>query len=59
MTFLDDLTPAQLSGKETGGFHSTFGERFKPTGKFKEYDDQDEWGDGWSNLSPVRSLEGY
>lgn len=59
MTFLDDLTPAQLSGKETGGFHNTFGERFKPTGKFKEYDDQDEWGEGWSDLSPVRSLEGY
>lgn len=59
MTFMDDLTPEQLTGREPGGFHSVFGERFKPTAKFKEYDDLDEWGDAWSDPTPVRSLEGY
>ncbi len=59
MTFMEDLTPEQLSGKEPGSFKAVFGERFKPTEKFKEYDDQDEWGSGWQDMSPVRSLEGY
>ena len=59
MTFMDDLTPEQLSGKEPGSWQHTFGERFRPTEKFRDYDDQDEWGGGWSELSPVRSLEGY
>ena len=59
MTFMEDLTPEQLSGKEPGSFKAVFGERFRPTEKFKEYDDQDEWGSGWQDMSPVRSLEGY
>ena len=58
-TFMDDLTPEQLTGKEPGSFHSVFGERFRPTEKFAEYDDLNEWGDGWSDPTPVRSLEGY
>ena len=58
MTFMDDLTPEQLSGREPGSFRAVFGERFRPTEKFKEYDDQQEW-DGWQDMSPSRSLEGY
>lgn len=59
MTFMDDLTPEQLSGREPSGLRAAFGERFRPTEKFKDYDDQDEWGDSWSEVTPIRSLEGY
>ena len=59
MTFMDDLTPEQLTGKEEGSFRAVFGERFRPTEKFKEYDDYNEWGTGWSDMTPARSLEGY
>lgn len=59
MTFMDDLTPEQLSGREPSGLRAVFNERFRPTEKFKDYDDLDDWGNGWSEPTPVRSLEGY
>jgi hypothetical protein len=58
MTFMDDLTPERLSGREDGSFRAVFGEKFRPTEKFRDYDDQQEWGDGWHDMTPVRSLEG-
>jgi phage terminase large subunit-like protein len=59
MTFMDDLTPEQLSGNRTREkFHSEFREHFGASDKFSEYDDQDEWGDQWRGVSSVRELEG-
>jgi hypothetical protein len=59
MTFMDDLTPEQLSGNKTREkFHSEFREHFGASEKFSEYDNQDEWGDQWRGVSSVRELEG-
>jgi hypothetical protein len=59
MTFMDDLTPEQLSGnKSRETFHATFGERFSPVTPFTEFDDSDSWGGGWKSVSAVQSLEG-
>lgn len=59
MTFMDDLTPEQLSGRDTrSAFHSAFAERFSPTTPLSEYDDQDSWGSGWRTPGSVGNLEG-
>jgi phage terminase large subunit-like protein len=58
MTFMDDLTPARLAGRETNPvFHDTFRSNFTGTEKFTEYDDQDGWG-SWQSTSSVSALEG-
>jgi len=58
MTFMDDLTPEQLSGRDTrSAFHSAFAERFSPVTPLSEYDDSDSWG-GWTNPGSVGNLEG-
>jgi hypothetical protein len=58
MTFMDDLTPEQLSGKSKNEtFHRTFGERFQPTAPLSDIDDRDSWGPSW-RTSAISSLEG-
>jgi hypothetical protein len=59
MTFVDDLTPEQLAGKESKEkFHSEFRGHFGATEKFTEYDEESEWGDQWRGVASVRELEG-
>lgn len=58
MTFMDDLTPARLAGRESNqGFHNTFRNTFTGTEKLSEYDDQDGWG-SWHSTSDISALEG-
>jgi hypothetical protein len=58
MTFMDDLTPEQLSGRDTrSAFHSAFAERFSPVTPLSEYDDNDSWG-GWTTPGSIGNLEG-
>lgn len=59
MTFMDDLSPDRQNPR-TGNaqFHDTFREAFTGTEKFRDYDDQDEWGQNWRGTSTVRELEG-
>jgi phage terminase large subunit-like protein len=58
MTFMDDLTPDRLAGRESNPvFHDTFRNAFTGTEKFTEYDDQDGWGN-WHGTSTISALEG-
>jgi phage terminase large subunit-like protein len=58
MTFMDDLSPDRLAGRETNAkFHDTFRNSFTGTEKFTEYDDQDGWG-SWQSTSTISALEG-
>ncbi len=59
MTFMDDLSPEkQFSASKRDEFHREFREHFGSTEKFKDYDDQSEWGDNWRGVASVRELEG-
>lgn len=59
MTFMDDLTPARLAGRESNSqFHDSFRSNFTATQKFTEYDDNDSWGGSWHSTSSVSALEG-
>ena len=56
MTFMDDLTPDRLAGRESNKqFHDTFRNTFTGTEKFTEYDD---WGGSWHSTSSISALEG-
>jgi len=58
MTFMDDLTPARLAGRESNpAFHDSFRNTFTGTEKFTDYDDQAGWGD-WHSTSTLSALEG-
>lgn len=58
MTFMDDLTPARLAGRESNPvFHDSFRNTFTGTEKFTEYDDQAGWGN-WHSTSAISALEG-
>jgi hypothetical protein len=59
MTFMDDLTPEELSGAVVREeFHSMFAERFSPSTPLQETDDRDSWGSGWSVPGSTINLEG-
>jgi phage terminase large subunit-like protein len=60
MTFMTDLTPFSGETKvKLDVFHDRMQETYGVTHSFKDYDDQNEWGDQWTGITPVRELEGY
>nr|DAL22179.1 MAG TPA_asm: Large terminase protein [Caudoviricetes sp.] len=59
MTFMDDLTPEQLSGESKGGrFHDTFRAQYSPVTPLSDIDDQSSWGTVWRTPGAVGNLEG-
>lgn len=59
MTFMDDLTPAQLQGKAKHDmFHQKFGETFNPVTPLSDIDDSSSWGSSWRTVSSIQELEG-
>jgi hypothetical protein len=58
MTFMDDLTPDKMAGREVDErFHSLFQERFSPVTPISDTDDSDSWG-SWKNFGTTQNLEG-
>ena len=59
MTFMSDLTPdnsvVQVKRDE---FHNNMQQAYGITHPFKDYDDQDEWGENWRGVASIRELEG-
>jgi hypothetical protein len=59
MTFMDDLTPTQLTKESRRDeFHTAFSDSFNFTRKFTEYDDGNNWGNDWRGSSSASALEG-
>ena len=58
MTFMDDLTPDKMAGREVDErFHSVFQEQFSPVTPFSDIDDSNSWG-SWKNFGTTQNLEG-
>jgi phage terminase large subunit-like protein len=59
MTFMSDLTPHNTEVKiRRDEFHDNMRDTFGVTHAFKDYDDQDEWGEQWRGVASIRELEG-